>query len=410
MTTKTRVFLFLQGPCSPFFAELASHLRALGHRVFKVNFTSGDYLYWRSSQGFQYHARLAELPAFLEHLWLTLGITDQVLFGDCRPVHQPAITHGQQLGIRNYVFEEGYFRPFWITLEREGVNSHSRLPKDAQWYKDVGTALPELEPPHAFQSPFSVRATHDVLYNVANLSNPLFFRDYRSHAPVPAMLEYAGYLQRFAINALIKKHDNVRLTELIRNKTSFYFLPLQLSSDTQITQHSSYSSMIEVLEEVMASFSCHAATHSWLVIKIHPLDAGLINYDKVIKHLALRYAITERVLYLQVADLQQLLAKATGTVTVNSTVGGLALSYHCPTITLADPIYNLPGLTFQGKLDDFWPHAEPPDALLFKLYSKTIIHTTQINGGFYCHAGIRLAIKHSERFFAIDRSPLELLL
>jgi len=410
LTTNSRTFLLLQGPCSPFFAELATHLRAQGHRVFKVNFTSGDYLYWRSSLGFQYRASLAELPAFLEHLWLSLGITDQVLFGDCRPVHQPALTYGQQLGIRNYVFEEGYFRPFWITLEREGVNSHSRLPKEAQWYRDVGAALPDPEPPQAFQSPFSVRATHDVFYNVANLSNALFFKYYQSHAPVPAMLEYAGYLQRFAINALVKKQDKQRLTDLISNKTSFYFLPLQLSSDTQITQHSHYRSMIEVLDEVMASFSCHAATHAWLVIKIHPLDAGLINYDKVIKDLALRYAITERVMYLQVADLRKLLAKAAGTVTVNSTVGGLALSYQCPTMTLADPIYNLPGLTFQGKLDDFWHLAEPPDALLFKLYSKTIIHTTQINGGFYCHDGIRLAIKHSERFFALDRSPLEALL
>ena len=33
--------------------------------------------------------------------------------------------------LRLHLFEEGYLRPDWITLEREGVNANSRLPDRA---------------------------------------------------------------------------------------------------------------------------------------------------------------------------------------------------------------------------------------------------------------------------------------
>ncbi|MEF8723684.1 MAG: hypothetical protein V5B30_14165 [Candidatus Accumulibacter delftensis] len=49
-------------------------------------------------------------------------------------------------------------------------------------------------------------------------------------------------------------------------------------------------------------------------------------------------------------------------VTVNSTLGFLSLGMGCPTVTLSDPIYNLPGLTFQGPLDDFWHNDGKPEA------------------------------------------------
>ncbi|MDP2901741.1 MAG: capsular biosynthesis protein [Methylovulum sp.] len=410
MSAEKRSFLFLQGPCSPFFAYLADHLRSLGHTVHKINFSSGDVVYWAPRKAYHFRDELGTLPEFLEALWLKHAITDQVLFGDCRPVHKPAISRAESFGIRTHVFEEGYFRPFWITLEREGVNSHSLLPRDPDWFKAVGKRLPESVKPQAFHSPFSVRATHDVLYNVAGLGNPLFFHRYKGHAPDPAMLEYAGYIRRFLQLKLKKSQDSENIARLLHDKVNFYLLPLQLSSDTQITHHSNFTNMVEVIERVMQSFSHHAPSSAWLVIKIHPLDAGLFNYDKAIRQLAPYYNLTGRVLYLHSGDLNALLKYADGTVTVNSTVGGLALSLNCPTIALADPIYNLPGLTFQGGLDAFWTGAEKPDAELFRCYSKAVIHTTQINGGFYCRQGIALAIKHADRFLDTDKSPLEAFL
>ena len=101
---------------------------------------------------------------------------------------------------------------------------------------------------------------------------------------------------------------------------------------------------------------------------------------------------------------------ARGTVTVNSTVGALSLGLDCATIALSDPIYNLPGLTFQGGLDDFWRERPLPDAELFRRFRNTVIHTTQVNGGFYSRSGIALAVENCRRMLEPERSPLEELL
>jgi capsular polysaccharide export protein len=114
--------------------------------------------------------------------------------------------------------------------------------------------------------------------------------------------------------------------------------------------------------------------------------------------------------YLETGNLDALLYNARGVVTVNSTVGALSLQRRCPTITLSNPIYNLPGLTFQGPLNAFWQNAVVPDFELFRRFRNTVIRATQINGGFYSREGISMAVDNSVRVLESDRSPLEELL
>ena len=117
-----------------------------------------------------------------------------------------------------------------------------------------------------------------------------------------------------------------------------------------------------------------------------------------------------RVDYLESGNLDILLSRARGLVTVNSTVGLSSLTFECPTMTLSDPIYNLPGLTFAGHLDEFWQQATPPDTVLFRCFRNSVIRTTQINGGFYSPAGIAMAVANSAPVMCAERSPLEMLL
>jgi len=114
--------------------------------------------------------------------------------------------------------------------------------------------------------------------------------------------------------------------------------------------------------------------------------------------------------YLETGDLETLLRHARGTVTINSTVGALSLSLHCPTIALSDPIYNLPGLTYQGNLDAFWREGVQPDAELFRRFRNTVIHTTQVNGGIYSRQGIAMVVENCHHLLTAERSPLEELL
>ena len=107
---------------------------------------------------------------------------------------------------------------------------------------------------------------------------------------------------------------------------------------------------------------------------------------------------------------RMLVAHAQGLVTVNSTVGAVSLGLNCPTLTLSDPIYNLPGLTFQGGLDDFWREGDAPDAEFFRRFKNCVIFATQVNGGFYCRKGIDLAASNSARVLSAEKSPLELII
>nr|WP_183382685.1 capsular biosynthesis protein [Halomonas stenophila] len=407
-----RSFLFLQGACSPFHQRLAGQLAADGHRVVKVHVNAGDLAYWRRGIGHTYHfrQRLEALPAFLADLWQRHAITDQIVFGDRRPVHRAAIEDAPTMGIRTHVFEEGYFRPFWITLEREGVNGHSLLPRDPAWFQAAAQRIPPLPKPVRFRTPFRERAIHDVLYHLAGLGNPLLYPHYRNHAPVIAPVEYAGYLKRFTQLRFWKPRDAQRIRALAEGKHPYFVLPLQLNSDAQIRDHSPFADMQEVLDYVMGSFAEQAPGDALLCIKNHPLDMGLVDYARIIARLERVYGLEGRTVYLESGDLNKLLKRAAGTITVNSTVGIVSLEHTLPTLALSDPIYNMAGLTFQGSLDEFWQRPPPPSAELFRCFRDTVMHTVQLNGGFYCRPGIDLAVANAVQALEAERSPLERLL
>lgn len=405
-----RCFLFLQGPCTPFFPQLAVRLEAAGHVVHRVNFCAGDALYWGTRRSWRFGGEVNQLPDFLEGIYRRHGITDQILFGDRRPVHRPAVEHGAACGVRTHVFEEGYFRPYWVTLEREGVNGHSLLPRDPDWFWQTGERLSEPPAAVSFRSPFFKRAFHDVAYHVAGLVNPVLYPHYRTHAGVMAPVEYVGYLRRFARLRLIRAREQRRALEIAVAGIPYYLLPLQLNTDAQIRDHSRFEHMGEVIEFVLSSFALHAPPDAKIVIKNHPLDMGLMNFERIVRDCERRFEIRGRVEYLDDGDLLPLVANASGVVTVNSTVGMIALEHGTPTHTLADPIYNLPGLTCQLPLDAFWRSGVPPNRDFFGRFRRCVMHATQINGGFYCPSGMALAVENSARVLSADRSPLESLL
>ncbi|MBC7803480.1 MAG: capsular biosynthesis protein [Candidatus Parcubacteria bacterium] len=409
--TSQRAFLFLQGVASPFFSRLAGQLAADGHRIHKINFNGGDAAYWRHRPAWSFHGAPGALQEFAQEKFRTHAITDLVLFGDRRPVHLPAIRAARGLGIRTHVFEEGYFRPHWVTLERGGVNGNSRLPKDPSWFMRVGAALPDCGDGEPFQSGLPVRAMHDAAYHLARVADPLLFPLYRHHNPRSALSQYAGYAIRYPkLWAQASRSAAATIDRLLLEGRRYFLLPLQLSSDAQIIHDSPFGDMAEVAAFVLRSFAAYAPGDARLVVKNHPLDTGLEDHARSIHSLARHLGLSDRVEFLEDGDLDLLLAHAQGVVTVNSTVGAAALRQGRPAIALSKPIYNLPGLTFQGPLDAFWRDAAPPDAELFRRFRNTVIHATQVNGGFYSPSGIALAVRNSRPILLADHSPLEAML
>lgn len=382
-----------------------------GHMVSKINFNSGDTAYWGRRQSWPFKGNVSQLTDFLEEKCRTAGISDILMLGDRLPIHVPAIGVAKNLGLRAHVYEEGYFRPYWVTLERNGVNAHSGLPRDPEWYRRAAKRLPRLRPTEEFQSPFRVRVGHAVGYNVASMLNLSLFPGYQPHSRCSNPVHYAaGYLKRWALKPVHEKKDRAAIHSLIESQVPYFFFPLQLDSDAQIRDHSRYENMKDVLTFVMGSFARHCPSSCHLVIKNHPIDVRLISHLHDVRNLAQRFGIAGRVTYLETGNLELLLRHALGTVTVNSTVGATALQHDCPVMTLSNPVYNIAGLTFQGPLDQFWREATPPEKEFYQCFKKVVIHATQVNGGFYCDKGISLAVRNSVSSLTAEKSPLEELL
>lgn len=409
-----KVFLLLQSVCSPFFRQLATALEAAGHRVIKLNFNVGDSWYHWPLPALSFRGRPAQLPAFLQQLYLRYDVTDQILFGDQRPLHQQALLAGRQAGVRNFVFEEGYFRPYWVTLEREGVNADSLLPRDPQWYlqaaaqvsaAQVSALQPAASTLHTFANPFWLRALHDVLYHCGNFWNPLFYPRYRNHALQSAPQEYLGYLWRLPAQRWFARQDAPVFAALAGKH--WYLLPLQLDGDAQIRQHSTYPDMRALISTVLANFQQQAPADSHLLVKNHPLDTGWVNYGAYLRRQALQLGLQDRVHYVQSGDLALWLPECAGVVTVNSTVGLQALQAGKPVIALGKALYSLPGLTFQGDLADFWRQGQAADPALLAAFVAVLQHCTQLNGSLYAQPGLSLLVTQSVAALCRDQSPLE---
>jgi capsular polysaccharide export protein len=180
--------------------------------------------------------------------------------------------------------------------------------------------------------------------------------------------------------------------DLLEAGHPYYIFPQQLNSDAQIVVHSPFESVREAIAKVLTSFAHHAPADSWLVIKNHPLDTGLIDYRRHSEQLARELGVAARMRFIDAGHLPTLLDHARGAVVVNSTVGLSALHHRRPLIALGTAIYNMPRLTWQRSLDDFWMHGEQPDIHLYHSFLDYVVHHTQINGDFYTKTGMSMAV------------------
>jgi capsular polysaccharide export protein len=394
-----RNLLLLQGVATPFFSELGKALESAGHSVLKVNFCGGDLLSGRffstSIKHINYRGGLKGLDAFYISLFDEHHITDILLFGDTRPVHTPALQVAKEMNIKLHVFEEGYFRPNFITLDKGGVNAYSSLPKNAEFYKNQSHIKHKTAKKGG--GGLTIRAWHDLRYHVATLLLKSQFPHYQSHRPERASKEYWGWIKRLpSLYFYYNDKSKQRINTLLKTQKTFYLLPLQLDGDSQMRVHSPINTVSELIDITLKSFSTNASSDSILVIKNHPLDPWFVNYPRLINKCARQYGIAkERIIYLESGDLESLLSHTKGTVLVNSTVGTSALSLGSPVIALGSAIYDIEGLTFQGSLDQFWTQASPPDKALFDNFKDSVIERTQINGTFYSQKGIEMAVQGS---------------
>lgn len=399
-----RVFLLLQGTSSPLFAKIADRLEEKGHRCFRINLNLGDQLFWRRKGGFQYRGRGGSdwrgyVAAFMDRH----SVTDLVLLGEERPYHQLAIAAARERKIDVFVVEMGYLRPDWLTLERDGMSSNSHFPVDPQHILRAGLALdePDWTPRHS--QTFTREAGYDLLYNLSNVFFWFLFPYYRRHAVFHPLLEYFGWVRRFAGAAKRNAAAKAVVDRMLSSPEPFFVFPLQLQTDFQLRAHSPYNDQREAIDEVLASFAAHAPPGTQLVVKIHPLDNGLVDWKSYIDKTSASLQIAERVSYLDGGDLNALLMRAQGTITVNSTVGLNALQLGRPVKVLGAAVFDIAGLSDQAALDQFWSEPRGPEEPLRTAFFRLLAAAIQVRGNLYSVLGTDAgAIAVAERLH--DRS------
>ena len=403
-----RSYLFLQGLASPFFGALQAYLRQAGAEVLCVNFRAGDRL-WQTGPALDFRGHSEDLQDFYSGLFAKHGFTDVVLFGDMRPVHLPVKPVAARHGARLHVFEEGYLRPNWITVERGGVNANSPLPREADWFRKASSSLPPATSHEEMHVPIALRAAQDLRYRLAGVADPLLFPRYRTHRPRRAIAEYAGWALRYAQFPIFARKDARALRTASGENRDLFLLPLQLNGDTQIIHHSGFGGVSDVIEHVVRSFARHAPRETKLVVKNHPLDPGLDLHSSATKRSATANGVNDRVIFLETTNLAEIFPRARGAVLVNSTTGLSAIWRGIPVYAMANPIYHMPGLTHQGELADFWTDPQLPDEDLYHAFRHVLLHVNQVNGDFFTRRGIERAVLNCDRMLQPE-SPLEQLL
>ena len=378
--------LMLQGPVGPFFARLAVDLTHAGAVVYKVNFNGGDWLFSRStafSGVFNFQGRLGDWPAYLNDLLRRLNIDTVFLFGDCRPIHVAARDVIRQSGARVGVFEEGYLRPDYITLERDGVNNNSWLPSDPAFYlKQPKRKLPTAQ---SLGSTYGQGAKWGMMYFAAATFGRMFFRYYQHHRRL-GFADGPSWVVSFGRKHVYQRSEQHVLPVLTGVQSgNFFLVSLQTKGDAQMSVHSRFKSVDAFIEYVMQSFKQHSPPGCVLAIKHHPLDRGYSDYTQLIDRLTQQHQLQERCHYIHDQHLPTLLEHARGVVVVNSTVGLSAVGEGVPVKVCGKSIYDIKGLTFQGPLSDFWNHAREavPNAALYKAFRSYLISHTQHQGSFY---------------------------
>ena len=386
-----RRFLFLQGPIAPFFAEVAAGLRGRGHKVHRVNLNLGDRLFWRGPGAVDYTGRPEEWAPWIDGFLAEYAITDLVLLGEQRFYHSVAIAAAKARGIAITVTDYGYVRPDWITLERDGMGDASLFPRDPAEILSAAKGLPPIDAGQRFEDHFPTQALWDVLYHVAMLS-PFSFRHYQNHELLHPVWMYAGLGRRLLLRVLENHRSRRILDRLQRRQAPFWIFAMQMETDFSVRAYSHYPDLDTPLEEVITSFAQHAPRDAELLVKLHPLDPCVKNWPKRISVMAGKASIAGRVQVAPRGDLVAMLKAAQGMITVNSTTASRALSLGKPVKFLGWTIFDVPGLSFQGTLDDFWTKAAAPEPTLRDAFFTLLCSAYMVRGVYYRRPGLDAAV------------------
>lgn len=371
-----RRFLIVTAPFGPFGRVLTETLRARGAEVSRILLNAGDLMYWRGPGGIKFKGGAAQWPEKLAQL--APDYTDIIVFGEGGAYNQAVLRDVDRLNASVWVLENGYFRPDWVTVERNGVNASSSLPRARVAYEPP---TPEIPVTRLVGKALPHHVLNISLYHLIQLPGRWLFPKYVAPYTVAPWLQCAGHIRRYFGLAL--QHRDVCDAEVIARKGPYFIACLQREGDAQLLRYSPFADNTAFLAEVMSSFAANAPANARLIVKNHPLDPGLVDLGRVTSRLAVDRGLQDRVDFIDGGNLAQLCRGSQGMVVNNSSAALSALGFHTPVKVMGEAFFDFDGLTDQQPLAGFWRQPTTPDSQLFQRFRAHVIARSQINGNYH---------------------------
>ncbi|MBT5491429.1 capsular biosynthesis protein [bacterium] len=381
-TVKNKNILLFQGCMGKYFDKLDKEFQSKGANTFRLGLNGGDAFFSSFDNFFSFRDKKELFFNFAINKFKELSIDMIFIFGDCRYYQERAIEAAKQLDIKIFVFEEGYLRPNFITLEKTGVNANSLIPRKREFYDKV-VIKDDLIINETGNTFFKMAYESSIYYLVSFLKRKEFpnYQHHRSFNPIKeGFFGFISFIRKFKYKLLESNKENEFKEELSKK---YFFVPLQTFGDFQIVKHSKYNKVEDFIFEVLTSFSSNSSKEHKLVFKHHPVDRGRKDYSSFINKIAKKLGCLDRIIIVFDVHLPTILKNAIGTIVVNSTVGLSSIYHSTPTICLGDCIYDIEGLTSQEDLKYFFSKPSKVDSELFDKYRYWLIKNTQLNSNFY---------------------------
>jgi capsular polysaccharide export protein len=386
-----RRVLFVGAPFGRFFRYLAPALEKCGVTVLRTVCDGGEFIATPLRNQIIFRGADGDWESFLRKAMIENKISAVVTFNDSCRRTRAAHELADDLGIKRFVLEEGYLRPWWITFDHDGVNGNSLLPRDQHFY--LRENLPVV-PHETFKQSFRYLVRDTIIhFSACTFLSPILPYD-ASYYGDSVWQQAKGYARQYLWR---KTHSEAgilrKLREYYANRTGAVFVALmQKPGDAQLRFHSEFRANNPYIRKVVASFAAHADKNAILVVKQHPLDYGIEGSRSLFDELVTKHGLEGRAFYVCKLTIESVLEVASGLVTINSTGGLAAIEELVPTIALGKATYDVPGMTFQDGIDRFWTERQVPDATIVAAFVNYLKSRTQVNGGYYSRQALTLLV------------------
>ena len=265
MANQLKVVL-LQGPVGPCFSRMQASIINSNFYCYRILFNAGDALFCDNKQfTHTFKGNLEEWSNWFDKFIKNKETSVVILFGSDRPIHTIARNICKKYSIKVLSFEEGYFRPGYVSLEEGGNNANSPyaglMPNDEEFSRLSSSDLEESN--ILSNNSFQYKCWYGFIYYFCSEVFSSMKQRRLFHKHLNLCDQAVGWAKNYILwKCRIKEEE--RLFKKL-SKEDYYLVPLQLDTDMQSRFQSNGWNKNNLIEEAIRSFANFGKTKSHLV-------------------------------------------------------------------------------------------------------------------------------------------------